>query len=54
MKKNKLAERVQTLKNETAEAILIILDSIGSPGQRKKTMAKEKVKTLCERYGIND
>ena len=52
MKKSKLTSAVATAKNETAEAILIILDSIESPGQRKKTAKKAKVKTLMERYGI--
>ena len=51
MKKNKLNSAVATAKNETAEAILTILDSLNQ-GQRKKILRDEKVIALCERYGI--
>ena len=53
MKKKTLDERVQTVKNETAEVILTILNTLNQ-GQRKKVMKDEKVKALCERYGIYD
>lgn len=52
MKKSELHAKVTEAKSEMAEAVTTVLDAIGSPGQRKKTLAKEKVKKLCERLGI--
>lgn len=51
MKKKTLELRVMSAKNETAEAILTILNSLNQ-GQRKKILKNERVLALMERYGI--
>ena len=51
MKKKDLQARVSEAKDNTAEAILIMLNALNA-GQRKKILKDDKVKELCERYGI--
>lgn len=46
-----LTEKVDALKGETKEAIETILAELNQ-GQRKKILKNEKVKALCERYGV--
>lgn len=51
MKKDKLIERVESLKAETREALQTVYDALNS-GQKKKILKAEKVKALFERYGV--
>ena len=52
MKKRTLDERVSRLKSETGGAIALILGELNQ-GQRKKILKNEKVRALCERYGVS-
>lgn len=52
MKKKTLDMRVKEYKNETSIAIITILESISSPGQLKKLLENDKVKSLLEKYEI--
>lgn len=51
MKKDKLIERVESLKAETREALQTVYGELNS-GQKKKILKAEKVKALFERYGV--
>ena len=52
MKKKTLELRVMSAKNETAQAILTILNAVTAQGQRKKILKDERVLALMKRYGI--
>ena len=46
-----LTEKVDAVKAETKDAIETILAELNK-GQRQKILRNEKVKALCERYGV--
>lgn len=51
MKKHKLIEAVQTVKDETRNALQTMYDVLNS-GQKKQIVKNEKVKALFDRYGV--
>lgn len=53
MKKKQLEASVKEYKNETAVAIVTIINAITAKGQRKKLLADENVKSLLSKYGID-
>ena len=53
MKKKQLDASVKEYKNETAAAIVTIINAITAKGQRKKLLANESVKSLLSKYDID-
>ena len=53
MKKKQLDASVKEYKNETADAIVTIINAITAKGQRKKLLANEIVKSVLAKYDIN-
>lgn len=53
MKKKQLDASVKEYKNETAAAIVTIINAITAKGQRKKLIANESVKSLLAKYDID-
>lgn len=53
MKKKQLEASVKEYKNETAAAIVTIINAITAKGQRKKLLANENVKSLLAKYDID-
>lgn len=53
MKKKQLDASVKEYKNETAAAIVTIINAITAKGQRKKLLANESVKSLLAKYDID-
>ena len=53
MKKKQLDASVKEYKNETATAIVTIINAITAKGQRKKLLANENVKSLLSKYDID-
>ena len=53
MKKKQLEASVKEYKNETAAAIVTIINAITAKGQRKKLLANESVKSLLAKYDID-
>ena len=53
MKKKQLNASVKEYKNETAAAIVTIINAITAKGQRKKLLANESVKSLLAKYDID-
>lgn len=53
MKKKQLDASVKEYKNETAAAIVTIINAITAKGQRKKLLANESVKSLLSKYNID-
>lgn len=51
MKKIDLFTAVQTVKNETKEALQTVYNELNQ-GQRKKIVKSEAVKALFDRYGV--
>lgn len=51
MTKKQLIQGVETAKDTTAEALLVILNALNQ-GQRKKISKDERVAELLDRYGI--
>ena len=51
MKKANLTVAVEAAKNETREALQLVIDELNQ-GQQKKIAKDEKVKALLERYGV--
>ena len=52
MKKTVLKERVQTRKNETKEALELVISCITAKGQRKKITENPQAKALLDFYGV--
>lgn len=52
MTKRELKTKTGDLKNETASALLELINSITNKGQKKKLLAKENVIRLLSRYGV--
>ena len=52
MKKTELKEKTKAVKTDTKEAIETILDNLNQ-GQKKKVLKVEKVRILCDRYGVD-
>lgn len=53
MKKKQLDASVKEYKNETATAIVTIINAITAKGQRKKLLSNENVKSLLSKYDID-
>ena len=53
MKKKQHNSSVKEYKNETAAAIVTIINAITAKGQRKKLLANESVKSLLAKYDID-
>ena len=51
MKKVDLFDKVAAVKIETKDALQTMYDAL-NPGQQKKILKNEKVKTLFDRYGV--
>lgn len=52
MKRTELVRAVQTVKNETRDALQTMYDALNH-GQQKKVVKDEKVKSLFDLYGVN-
>lgn len=52
MKKQKLTRAVQTRKNETKEALELVISCITAKGQRKKIIENPAAKKLLDFYGV--
>lgn len=53
MKKKQLEASVKAYKNETAAAIVTIINAITAKGQRKKILADASVQALLAKYDID-
>jgi hypothetical protein len=53
MKKKQLEASVKEYKNETAAAIVTIINAITAKGQRKKLLADASVQALLAKYDID-
>lgn len=53
MKKKQLDASVKEYKNETAVAIVTIINAITAKGQRKKLLADASVQALLAKYDID-
>lgn len=51
MAKVDLFDKVAAVKTETKTALQTMYDAL-NPGQQKKILKNEKVKTLFDRYGV--
>jgi hypothetical protein len=51
MKKADLTKAVQTVKEETRNALQTVYDAL-NPGQQKQIVKDEGVKALFDRYGV--
>lgn len=51
MRRTDLVRAVQTVKNETREALQTMYDALNQ-GQQKKIVKNENVKALFDRYGV--
>ena len=51
MKKTELKNKTKAVKDDVKEALETILDNLNQ-GQRKKVLKVEKVRILCDRYGV--
>lgn len=51
MKKSELTAAIQMVKTETRDALQTMYDAL-NPGQKKKIIKDDAVKSLFDRYGV--